>query len=471
MLRCGYNLAMEPNPRHEGLFGLAEMAQASGALRVVDLLEAAGHDAWLVGGCVRDALMGRSISDVDMASSAQWREVKRICESAGMAVHETGVAHGTVTVVSQGESFEVTTYRSDSPTSSDSRHPDSVRFVSTIEEDLSRRDFTMNALAWHPQRGILDLHGGQADIEARVIRAVGDPSRRFKEDALRILRACRFSSQLGFSIEPFTYACMMEDKSLMSCVSAERVVRELDLLLMGEHVHDALMSTVDVLAAALPELVAMKGCLQETKYHCYDVLEHTAWSVQLARPVRLVRWTMLCHDMGKPACAFFDAEGVKHFYGHDRLGASIAEGLMQRLAMPKSLAADVVTLVGLHGADIAGTPRAVRRVLMRLEGRVELFRALLDVKRADALAHAPGYQGGAAEADRVEVALDEVLADDVAFKLADLAIDGRDVIALGAHPGPEVGRLLQAALGAVADEIIPNDKAALISYIESKLHV
>lgn len=496
---------MGENLRYAGLLGLSglgDIPQAVEALRIVGLIEAAGYEAWLVGGCIRDALMGRSINDIDIATSAKWQEVKRICESAGLKTHETGVKHGTITVIADAHSdggpaacpaspvdsdaradgasssaapssiaFEVTTYRADSPTSKDSRHPDSVRFVSTIEEDLSRRDFTMNALAWHPERGLRDPHGGLRDIEGRTIRAVGDPQRRFKEDALRILRACRFASQLGFSIDAATYKGMLADKSYMVCVSAERVTHELDLLLMGDHVHDALMATVDVLAFVLPELVAMKGCPQETKYHCFDVLEHTAWSVQHAPRMRLVRWAMLCHDMGKPASAFFDAEGVKHFYGHDKVGARMAQGIMRRMSVSGQFASDVVTLVASHGNDIFDDSRSVRRALMRLDGRVGLLRDLLDVKRADALAHAPGYQDGASGADRVEEVLDEVLADDAAFKLRDLAIDGNDVMLLGIRPGPEVGELLNAALAAVVDGLIPNDKAALVSYIKSKLHV
>ncbi len=237
---------------------------------------------------------------------------------AGWGTVETGVAHGTLTVVCEGEPLEITTYRTDG-VYSDGRHPDSVAPASSIEEDLQRRDFTINALAYHPARGIIDPFGGLADMERGVLRCVGDPATRFSEDALRILRACRFASQLGVAIDPATFEAMIACKNLLRQVSGERVYRELERFVCGDYVHDALMACVDVLAFVLPELVAMKGCAQVTKYHIYDVLEHTAWVVQRTPPEPLQRWSALFHDMGKPAAAFFEEtdEGpVEHFYGH-----------------------------------------------------------------------------------------------------------------------------------------------------------
>ena len=233
------------------------------ALTTLEVLEGGGFEAWCVGGFVRDALLGRSVHDVDVATSARWQEAQRLFEAAGFATHETGVAHGTLTVVVGGEPVEVTTYRVDGAYR-DGRHPDAVSFAHSIEEDLSRRDFTVNAMAFHPERGLLDPFGGQADLAAGVLRTVGDPHKRFSEDALRILRGCRFASQLGFALEDETGAAAVSQKSLLARVSAERILHELDGLLCGEHVHDALLGTADVLSFVLPELVAMRGFPQAT---------------------------------------------------------------------------------------------------------------------------------------------------------------------------------------------------------------
>lgn len=454
------------------------------AWSVLRAIEDAGHEAWFVGGCVRDSLMGRHANDVDIATSAHWKETAAACEAKGMHAHETGVKHGTVTIVvpangrrvdsadgndsaaSNGpQAFEVTTYRHDSATSSDSRHPDSVEFVRSIEEDLRRRDFTMNAMAWHPERGLLDPHEGRADIERGVIRVVGDPSKRFAEDALRILRACRFASQLGFVIDGDTYEAMLSHKHLLARVSTERVTHELDRLLLGEHVHDALMRTVDVLAFVLPELVAMKGCEQRTKYHCYDVLEHTAWAVQEAEPSRLVRWAALFHDMGKPSSAFFDAEGSEHFYGHAKVSARMARGIMDRLGMGGAFKESVCTMVLEHSDKCHDTPRSVKRALAKVGGDVELFRSLLALKRADMLAHAPEYRSQAEVTFRIERTLEGILAAEEAFSTRHLKIDGNDVKAAGVPEGPGVGKVLQKALEAVIDGDVANEREDLLALV------
>lgn len=435
------------------------------AIEVLRALEDAGAEAWLVGGCVRDAIMGRPINDIDIATSAPWQQTAHICESCGMRVRETGTAHGTVTILHGDESFEVTTYRVDSATSSDSRHPDSVEFVSSIEEDLARRDFTINAMAWHPQRGVIDPYGGMHDIEGKLVKVVGSPKARFKEDALRILRACRFASQLGFSIDEDTYRAMLASKSLLARISAERLTYELDRFLTGAYVRETLMRTVDVLSFVLPELVAMKGCPQRTQYHIYDVLEHTAYAVEAAPPTRLLRWAALCHDMGKPAAAFMGEDGAEHFYGHAQVSARLADGLMSRLLMSNSFKADVLKLIRMHSDTIEETPRCVRRVLKRMDGRADLFRAFLDLKRADTLAHAPTYHVQVAHYDALEAVLDEVLAEGDAFTLSALALNGNDLLAMGLEPGPPLGMLLNTALDAVIDGKVPNEKEALIAFV------
>lgn len=444
----------------------AAFAVPPGALAVVRALEQAGFEAWFVGGFVRDALLGRPCSDVDVAASAPWSDVKRVCEAAGMHTHETGVAHGTITVVSDGEAIEVTTYRADGAYK-DARRPRSVSFVRTIEEDLARRDFTMNAIAYHPDRGILDPFGGVADIAARRIRAVGDPEQRFAEDALRILRACRFAAELGYAVDPATYTGMVRNKGLLSRISAERIRHELTRLLTGAHAGDALMRTVDALEAALPELVSMKGFDQRTPYHVYDVLEHTARVVDGTPPYPLVRWAALFHDMGKPATFFTDDDGTGHFYGHAHVSVALARGIMARLKMPPAFCTRVLALVKHHDDVVEPTPKAVKRMLARLGGDTELFSALCDLKRGDARGQAPHCAGRIAVADDLQRVLADIVASGEAFSLKKLAIGGADVMGLGVPEGPAVGEALAAALDAVINEQEENDRDALLAFLRT----
>ena len=437
------------------------------ALHVLNVLDDAGYESWVVGGFVRDALLGRTCSDIDIACSAAWQETQRVCELAGMHTHETGTQHGTLTVVCDDEAFEVTTFRADGAYK-DSRHPESVQFVKTIEEDLARRDFTMNALAYRPDRGVLDPFGGQADMEAGVIRSVGDPHKRFEEDALRILRACRFSSELGYAIEPATFQGMLAHKGLLSRISAERVTHELQRLLLGEHAGDALLQCVDVLSAVLPELVAMKGFEQHTPYHVFDVLEHTARVVDGVPRYPLVRWAALFHDMGKPACFFFDENGIGHFYGHAAVSVPIARGIMQRLTFSNAFMDKVLTLVKRHDDVVPASPKAVKRMLARLGGDTELFAALCDLKRGDARGQSPQFsEGRIALANELQRVLNEILEANEAFTVKSLAISGRDVMELGVPQGPLVGEMLHHVLDAVIDEKVPNSYDDLVKYVTS----
>lgn len=460
----------EPSPSSfpfaDGTAGSCRLAASASAQRVLDVLEEAGFEAWYVGGFVRDCLLGRPVSDVDIACSALWEQTEEACRAAGLRVHRTGVKHGTVTVVADDESFEVTTFRVDGAYT-DARHPDNVRFVRSIEEDLARRDFTINALAYHPQRGLRDPFGGLDDAHHGIIRTVGDPAQRFGEDALRILRACRFASQLGFAIDPATFDAMMAGKVQLLKVSRERITAELQKLLLGEHVCRALLDCVDVLAAVLPELVAMKGFDQHTPYHVYDVLEHTVRAVATTPPYPLVRWTALCHDMGKPAAFFQEPGGRGHFYGHAKISVELARGMMNRLSFSPAFRDKVLLLVSRHDDVFDATPKAVKRALARVGGDVELFRALCDMKRADAAAQAPEYAAERMEhAEALLAVLEGVIAADEAFTLNSLAVNGRDAMAAGIPQGPAVGAALTAALNAVIDEQVPNNRVALMSYLK-----
>lgn len=447
------------------------------AYTAIEVLEQAGYEAWFVGGCVRDSLRGCPIHDIDIATNAHWQQTKQAFERADYEIRETGIAHGTVTALipeepeGRIEAFEITTYRVDSTTSQDARHPDSVAFVNSIEEDLQRRDFTINAMAYHPARGLLDPYGGAEDLERTTIRAVGDPSARFKEDALRILRACRFCAQLGFSIEASTYEAMVARKSYLAQVSIERKAQELEQFVIAPFAGRALLETVDVLSYVLPELVAMKDCPQRTKYHIYDVLEHTACALDSAPPERIVRWAVLCHDMGKPASAFFDGEGVEHFYGHSSVSAELAFGMMHRLRLSPAFIDRTCAIIRLHSDKIAPTRKSVRRALAKIDGDVEFFRALLKLKRADILAHAPRYAAKVGTIDEIEAVFDEVLEEGEAFSLAGLALKGDDLLRAGIPEGQEIGRLLKKALEGCIEGAVPNEKEALLDHCLGKERV
>ena len=321
-------------------------------------------------------------------------------------------------------------------------------------------------MAYHPQRGLRDPFGGRSDIGRRIIRCVGEPDTRFKEDALRILRGCRFASQLGFSLDADTLQAMKSFKMALHRIAAERITHELEEMLCGEHIHDALLETFDVLGAVLPELCAMKGFEQHTPYHIYDVLEHTAYVLQYTPAYPLVRWAALLHDSGKPGAFFMDGDRG-HFYGHAKLSVMLARSVMSRMCYSQAFAADVVQLVRIHDDLIQPSARTVKRALGRMDGRVELFRTLCELKRADAMAQAPRCAPRIELADDLLATLEEILATQAAFSVKDLAVRGDDVIALGVEPGPEIGALLHRALDAVIDEEVPNEHDALMELLKS----
>lgn len=432
---------------------------------VLTLLEQAGFEAWCVGGFVRDALMGYPCKDIDIASSALWQESKTLLEEQGIRVYETGAKHGTITAVVDNNPIEITSYRIDG-CYSDSRHPDEVTFTTSIKDDLARRDFCMNALAYHPKRGLFDPFKGQEDISQKIIRTVGDANTRFSEDALRILRACRFKSQLGFSFEARTKKALFENAADLRKVSVERLARELELFICGSSIHDALLESFEIIAELIPELSPMKGFDQRTPYHIYDVLEHTAYCMQFSSATPLLRWAALFHDIGKPEAFFTDSKGIGHFYGHEDISVELADGVMNRLRLRSSMRHDILLLIKHHDDTIEARPKAVKRALRNLEGRVDLFKALCNLKQADARAQAPGSFERVELAHELERILDEILAKEEAFSLKDLAIDGNDILALGIMPGPKVAALLNKALEAVINEEIPNEHEALLRYLQ-----
>ena len=431
------------------------------ALQAIARLNSAGHAAFLVGGCVRDAVMGRSPSDYDLTTSALPEQIESVF--SGERLIETGLKHGTVTVLLSGHPLEITTYRRDGDYS-DHRHPDSVSYTSELREDLARRDFTVNAMAWSPDTGLVDPFGGQEDLARRVIRCVGDPERRFDEDALRILRALRFSAVLGFEIDAQTVAAAHGKRALLALVSRERIAVELVKLLCGRDVTRVLTEFWEILAVPLPELGAMAGFDQRSKYHCYDVLTHCAVAAGAVPPEPVLRLAALLHDAGKPACFTQDPDGTGHFYGHAKVSAKLAETALTRLRFDRDTVARVSRLVACHDVPLdfpePEQSRIVKRRLGQL-GETDFFR-LLELKRADAAAHAPDYRWRLAVCDRAEQAARRILAEQQCFSLKDLAVKGGDLLAAGVPRGPAVGRTLDRLLEAVISERVPNEREALL---------
>ncbi len=444
------------------------------AMRVIDALEAAGYEAWVVGGWVRDALRGLPGHDVDVTTSAPWQETARVLRVAGIEVHETGTQHGTVTAVVDGLPVETTTYRVEGAYS-DQRHPDEVRFVTDVREDLARRDFTINAMAYHPSRGLLDPFGGREDLEQGVIRAVGEPAVRFGEDALRVLRAVRFACRLGFGIEPATQAALVGSAAGLGRIASERIGQEMDGILASGRVAWALRHEFEVLAAAIPELGPMRGFDQRSPYHAYDVLEHTARvcagveAVTGGRASRSLRWAALLHDVAKPSTFSVDDGGRGHFFGHPEQGARVAGIVMGRLAVERQAVREAQALIRLHDLPIKATTRSMRKMLAKLESScpcrgAALAFSLIDLKRADALGKAPRCMGYASDLDAHAAQVRAELARGKVCTVSDLKVNGSDVMReRGIEPGPGVGMVLQSLLSAVINDELVNDREALLA--------
>ena len=422
-------------------------------------LNDAGYEACIVGGCVRDGLMGRTPGDYDVTTSALPEEVEAVF--AGEKVIETGLQHGTVTVLLSGEPMEITTYRVDGDYS-DARHPDSVSFTRSLPEDLARRDFTVNAMARTRDGALVDLFGGQADIDARIIRCVGDPDTRFSEDALRILRALRFAARLDFEIEPETAAALRRKKYLLRHVSAERVREELTKLLCGAAAHRVLTDYADVIGEALPEILPSVGFMQNHPCHIYTVYEHCLAALDHVPAEPVLRWTAFLHDLGKPLVYTTDPDGTHHYYGHATRSAELAAAALTRLKFDTASRERILQLISVHDRRIEPTVPAVKRALGKLTP--EVFSQLIAIKRADNFAQAEHLRGRQAYYDELERIAAEILAEKACFSLRDLAVSGDDLMALGIPKGPAVGQALRTLLDAVIDGAVPNEKNALLEF-------
>ncbi|MBO5860006.1 MAG: HD domain-containing protein [Clostridia bacterium] len=430
---------------------------------VIEILNANGHSAYVVGGACRDLIMGKTAHDWDVTTSALPEQTA--AAFSDYRVIETGIKHGTVTVIVDSLSVEITTYRIESGYS-DNRHPDSVSFTDRVEDDLSRRDFTVNAIAFSPSVGTIDPFGGQFDIERKLIRCVGDPDKRFGEDALRIIRALRFSSVLGFDIDAETEASIKRNYKLLSNVSAERIFVEFSKLLCGKDAGRILKDFSEVVFFIMPELEAMKGCLQNHERHIFDVWGHTVKAVESVKPEAHLRFAMLLHDSGKPHVKSTDEKGIDHFYSHSKVSKKIAESILSRLKTSNKFRNTVCNLVEYHDFLPDKISRKTYKKYIAKLG-IETIRDLFDIREADFRAQNPVFISEGLESNEIGLRiLDEIETENSCFRIADLDISGKDLAKAGIPPSPEMGKLLEALLDEVMGDKLKNEKESLLKRAE-----
>ena len=433
------------------------------ANEIIYTLNKNGYEAYYVGGCVRDALLGIKPCDFDITTSAKPEETSAIFRRAGYTVIETGIKHGTVSVIFDKKSYEVTTFRVDGKYS-DSRHPVSVEFVSSLKEDLARRDFTVNAMAYHPKTGIFDFFGGREDLKNKFIRCVGEPVKRFEEDALRILRALRFASRYDFTIEENTSNAIKQCKALLDNISAERIYSEFCGILINSSCAKFFRNYVDVFAVIIPEILPMVGFEQKSRWHIYDVFEHTMVALENTPDDLIVKLTVLFHDMGKPIVFTEDEQGFRHFKGHQKVSCEIAEKILRRLKADNKTRERVYTLVLHHDDRIPLDETAALRLIRRMGE--DALRAIY-VEKADNLGQNPVMVSKRySELNELQKMVEKLIKNDEAcIYLSDLAISGKDVIACGIKPGPRVGEVLNILLEEVTEKRLPNEREALVDFI------
>ena len=425
--------------------------------KIIETLEAAGYEAYAVGGCVRDSILGREPDDWDITTSAKPEEIKRLFPRTV----DTGIKHGTVTVLLEKEGFEVTTYRIDG-VYEDSRHPSEVTFTVNLIEDLRRRDFTINAMAYNERSGLVDIYGGMQDIEDRQIRCVGNAEERFEEDALRILRAVRFSAQLGYQIHEDTQRAIKKLAPNLQKISAERIQVELVKLVVSPH-PDYLRTAYElgITAQILPEFDLCMETPQRHRHHCYDVGEHILHSMLGVEPDKVLRLGMLFHDIGKPQTLTVDADGTTHNKKHPFEGEKITRKVLRRLKFDNDTTDKVTKLVLYHDYDIAPTEAGVRRAIHRMGE--DIFAMIFTVRRADIGAQSEYMREEKLQkVDYIEKLYHKILERKDAVSLKDLAITGSDLIAEGMPPGRQIGETLAALLDRVLDDPSLNKKEILL---------
>ena len=423
---------------------------------IIACLQSHGYEAYAVGGCVRDSILGREPEDWDITTSARPDQVKALF----LHTIDTGIQHGTVTVMLDHEGFEVTTYRIDGEYE-DARHPKEVVFTSMLLEDLKRRDFTINAMAYNDTEGLVDAFDGMNDLKRKVIRCVGNPGERFDEDALRMLRAVRFAAQLGCRIEEETKKAICAQAQNLAKISAERIQVELVKLLVSPHPEEMRqLYELKITDVILPEFSVMIETPQNNKHHCYSVGEHTIHALQGIRPDKVLRLTMLLHDVAKPPCRFTDKKGVDHFPGHPEAGAKMAENILRRLKFDNHTIRSVAALVKIHDNKPALTHRDIRKALVR-DG-LEQFPSLFEVKRADIGAQSDFERQDKLEnVDRHEEIYFQILENGDCLSLKELAVTGEDLIGWGMKPGKDIGIVLNRLFEDVLEHPEWNDKEIL----------
>ncbi len=430
-------------------------------LRLINLLEAAGFAAYAVGGSVRDFLLGKTPDDWDICTGALPEQVISTLELHGIRHIETGLQHGTITALINHQPVEITTFRIDG-CYSDHRRPDQVSFTDDLTADLSRRDFTVNAIAYHPAQGLIDPFDGTADLDARLLRCVGEPTCRFTEDALRILRCLRFASTLQFEIEPVTSAALLDLCGSLCHVAAERIQAELTKLLCGQDVRKILMRYHEVIFSVLPQLRPMFGFNQHTPWHCYDVWEHTCAAVEAIQPDPLLRWVAFLHDSGKPQC-FFMRDGAGHFYGHADVSEQIARDIFSQLKCSRRFTEQATRLIRYHEMRMLEQPPAPAK-LRRLLGKFgfEALLQLLELARADVQAQAPEKLYRLQRYPSMREEIFALSAANACVTRKDLAINGSDLLPLGLQ-GPQLGEMLDRLLNEVIEDRLQNEREALLT--------
>ncbi len=427
---------------------------------IINTLMEHGFEAYAVGGCVRDAMLSRVPQDWDITTSAKPEQVKELFHHT----IDTGIQHGTVTVMLDHEGFEVTTYRIDGEYE-DARHPKEVQFTSDLLEDLKRRDFTINAMAYNEKDGLVDAFDGLGDLERGIIRCVGKAQERFSEDALRMLRAVRFAAQLGFEIEEETKNAISVLAPTIAKVSAERIQVELVKLLTSAHPKEIRTAYETGLTAVfLPEFDAMMQTPQNHPHHCYTVGEHTIAALQNIKADKVLRITMLLHDIAKPVCRTTDEKGVDHFYGHEQEGAKMARAILRRLKFDNDTTDRVCALVLWHDDRPPVEERAIRRAINR--HGLEQYPALFDVKRADTLGQSMyRREEKLVYIDEYEKLYQQILEKQQCLAIKDLAVTGSDLIAAGMQPGKEIGVMLKQMLELVLEHPEQNTKENLLKLV------
>lgn len=425
--------------------------------KILNMLNNAGYEAFAVGGCVRDAMLGIEPNDWDITTSAQPAEIKEVFSS--YRTIDIGEAHGTIGVLIDDVVYEITTYRIDGDYA-DKRHPDSVSFAKTIEEDLSRRDFTVNAMAYNNEKGIVDPFNGQADLKYKALRCVGDPDTRFNEDALRILRGLRFASVYNFGIESKTAASIIRNRLLLNDISEERIASEFNKLLCGDNVKYILSRYKDVFSVFFPEIVSTFDFAQNTPHHNKTVWRHITASVSFIEPDELLRLVMFLHDIGKPLALRTDSKGIDHFKGHNHFGAVLAKNALERLKYPRKTIDDVCVLIEYHDVRFNEDKRKIKHVL-NIIGK-ENFERLLKIQLADIKAQSMyKRESKLRDHELAKQAFREITDNNECYSLQSLAINGSDLIHLGITDGKSIGFILDNLLDEVINETLENDNVTL----------